>query len=349
MILLLSLMSCSDSSAEGETREAMDLPDAPGVRVETAVLKPAEARVELSLPAEVLASSDSTLAAPLGGYVEGVLVEAGQRVRKGQVLARVDVRTRAAQTEIATAQAEQAEAELERILALGDGASDQQVLATRTQARVARANADLAEINLQRGVVVAPFSGRIAEVFVEVGEVAGPGTPVVRVVRTDVVTVEVSVNDRDVSQLQIGQEVEFRTQSLPDVFEGTITNVGAAASTKTRTFRAQVEIPNPDDELLPGMLGRVSLRRILADEAIVIPQDWIVTALDSSGVFVDHAGVAQWRELDIASFAADQAIIEDGLQVGEAVVSVGGRDVTDGDALIVVRSGTCCDNGQVVW
>jgi len=346
---LLLLLSCSEGEAETEARPAMDLPDAPGVRVETAILQPAEASVDLSLPAQVTASSDSTLAAPLGGYVESVSVETGQRVRKGQVLARVDVRTRAAQSEIATAQAEQAEAELNRILALGDGASDQQVLAAKTQARIAKANAELASINLQRGVVVAPFSGRVAEVYVEVGEVAGPGTPVVRIVRTDVVTLDVSVNDRDVSQLQIGQDVEFRTPSLATVFTGTVTNVGAAANTATRTFKAEVEVANPDEELLPGMLGRIALNRVLADDAIVIPQDWIVTGLDSSGIFVDDQGTAAWHELEISSFAADQAVIASGLEAGDAVVSVGGRDVSDGDALIVVRSGTCCENGQVFW
>lgn len=349
MILVLSLLSCSDSTAEAEQRDPIDLPDAPGVRVETAVLQPAEAAVELSLPAQVGASSDSTLAAPMGGYVEAVLTESGSSVRKGQVLARVDVRTRAAQREIAIAQAEQAEAELTRIRALGDGVSQQQLLAVETNARVARANADLAEIALQRGVIVAPFSGRVADVFVEVGEVAGPGAPVVRVVRTDIVSLQVSVNDRDVSQLEIGQEVEFRTQSIPEAFTGVVTNVGAAANTKTRTFTAEVEVANPDGALLPGMLGRIALRRILAEEAIVLPQDWIITALDSSGVFVDADGTAEWRELDISSFAADQAVITSGLEPGEAVVSVGGRDVSDGDALIVVRSGTCCENGQVVW
>ena len=349
MILLLSLLSCSDSTAETDKQEAIDLPAAPGVRVETAVLQPAEAAVDLSLPAQVQAKSDSTLAAPLGGYVEAVGVSTGQRVRAGQVIARIDVRTRKAQLEIATAQAEQAEAELARVLALGDGASDQQVLAVRTQARIAVANRDLAEINLKRGVVTAPFAGRVADVNVEVGEVVGPGMPVARIVRTDVVSLEVSVSDKDISQLQVGQDVEFRTPSLPTVFTGTVTSVGAAARTNTRTFEAEVEVPNPDDELLPGMLGRIALNNVLAQDAIVIPQDWIVTGLDSSGVYVDDDGIAAWRELVISTFAQDQAVIAEGLEPGEAVVSVGGRDLSDGDELIVVRTGVCCENGQVVW
>ena len=350
-LALSLLMACGAESSEEAVADlqAMDLPAAPGVRVESAVVQATAAQVDLSFPAQVLASQDSTLAAPMGGYVEQVLVDPGDSVRKGQALARVDTRSRGAQLEIAEAQAEQAAAELERMEKLGDGASKQQLLAAQTNARIATANAELARIGLQRSVMVAPFSGSVAEVFIEQGEVAGPGVPALRVVRTDVVTLDVSVSDKDVPLIDVGQDVVFRAQSVADSFQGTVTNIGSAAASATRTFRIEVEVPNPEGTLRPGMIGRIAFERQLADQAVVIPQDWVVTTLTENGVFVDADGVAEWRPVELDAFARDQVVVRSGLNAGDAVITTGARSLAHGDPLIVVRSGVCCEDGRVAW
>ena len=344
------LGACSAATVEAEAElVAMDLPAAPGVRVETATVQPSAAQVDLSFPAQVQASQDSTLAAPMGGYVEQVLVDAGDRVNRGQALARIDTRSRSAQLEIAEAQAAQAQAELQRIEKLGDGASEQQLLAVQTSARITAANAELARIGLQRSVMVAPFSGSVAEVFIEQGEIAGPGVPALRVVRTDVVTLEVSVSDKDVPLMEPGQTVGFRTQSLAEPFEGTITSIGAAAASKTRTFTVEVEVPNREGLLRPGMIGRIRFQRDLADHAVVIPQDWVVTTLTETGVFVDRGGLAEWRPIELDAFARDQVVVRAGLTAGDQVITLGARELAPGDPLIVVRTGVCCEDGRVVW
>jgi RND family efflux transporter MFP subunit len=344
------LGACTGATEEADAElVAMDLPSAPGVRVETATVKTTAAHVDLSFPAQVTASQDSTLAAPMGGYVEQVLVHPGDLVRKGQALARVDTRSRSAQLDIAEAQAEQAQAELGRIEQLGDGASKQQLLAAQTNARIASANAELARIGLQRSVLVAPFSGSVAEVFVEQGEVAGPGAPALRVVRTDVVTLDVSVSDKDIPLLDVGQEVVFRTQSLAEGFQGTLSNIGSAAASKTRTFTVEVEVPNAEGLLRPGMIGRIRFERDLADEAVVIPQDWVVTTLTETGVFIDADGVAEWRPVELDAFARDQVVVRAGLSAGDVVITLGARELAPGDPLIVVRTGVCCEDGRVVW
>ena len=349
MTLLMLALGCGSADAEVETQEAIALPDAPGIRIEEAAVEMQDAVVELSLPAQVKASSDATLAAPLGGYVESVRVSSGDFVTKGQTLAVIDGRTRTAQLEIAQAQNEQAQAELARVQALGDAISQQQHLAVETQARIAQANEDLARTNLARGAIRSPFTGRVAGVHIEVGEVAGPGTPAIRVVKNDTVTLDVSVTDLDIAHLKPGMDVAFRTQSIPGEFHGTVTSVGAAANTQTRTFEAEIEVPNPDRALLPGMIGRIALEKVIAQDAIVIPQDWVVTGLNETGVFTDVDETAAWTPIVISHFVGDQAVVSEGLTPGDLVVTKGGRDLADGDPLIVVRSGVCCDAGQVAW
>lgn len=348
---LLLLAGCgSESTPEANASiGATELPEAPGTRVEVAVLADSAAQLAVELPATVGARSDATLAVPAGGFVEGISVKVGERVGKGKSLARIDTATRRYQLDIAEAQAEQAEAEWARIQKLGDAVSKQQALNVETQAKIARANASMARLQLNRSVVSAPFAGQVAEVYVEQGEVAGPGTPVVRLVQTDRVTLELSVSDRDITQIVPGQVVRFRGQSVPGSFTGTVSNISAAADPRTRTFKVEVDVPNPDGVLLPGMLGRVSFERELAGSAITLPQDWLITRLDGTGVFVEEDGVAVWREVEVALFARDQAVISSGLSAGDRVVSEGGRDLAEGDPLLVVRSGTCCTDGRIQY
>lgn len=349
---LLLLVACgaeSDAPANAEPVGATELPDIGGTRVEVAAVKSGEASVSLSLPATVAAKADANLAVPAGGFVEAVNVSTGDRVSKGKVLARIDVATRRYQHEIAEAQAQQAEAEWQRVQKLGDAVSKQQALSVETQAKVARANAEMARLQLNRSVVSAPFAGQVVDVYVEEGEIANPSAPVVRLVRTDRVTLEVSVSDRDISQVSMGQSVRFRCQSVPGAFSGTISAISPAADPMTKAFAVEVDVANPQGSLMPGMIGRVELDRELSTTALTIPQDWLITKLDETGVFVEDNGVAVWKPVEVERFVRDQAVIASGLQDGDRVVSQGGRELAAGDALMVVRAGECCVAGRVQY
>lgn len=349
-LVAIPISGCGSADATGEPeREAADLPDASETRVEAASLKPATATLDLSLPAEVKAKADSMVASAMGGHVDSVAVREGQWVKKGSTIAKLDVSLYAAQRDIAEAQATQAKAEFERILKLGKAATAQQKLAAETQAKVTEANARLARLSLSRSFVKAPFSGKVIDVFVDPGEVAGPGTPIARIVRTDEVSLEISVSDRMVHLVKEGQEIAFRPQSVPQEFYGTIESLGAAADSATRTFKAKVTLGNSGGELLPGMLGRVELGRTVATNAIVIPQDWVITKLDTRGVYTVVDSKAVWTEITLGDFTRDQVVVNSGLKTDDVVVSKGGRGLVDGDSVIVVRKGNCCTDGRVNW
>lgn len=340
--------SGSDSQAKGPAAPLV-VPEAPGIRVETASLALSSNNLDVSFPAKVLAIEDVSLAAPLGGYVESVSVKEGTKLNKGQILARIDSATLIARRDIAQAQAEQALEELTRAERLGKGLSKSQLLAAKTQAKVAKGNADLAAINARRSVIRAPFPGTVAEVHVEAGEVAPPGGSIVRVVRVNQVKLEVSVSDRDIALIDEGQEVLFRTQAYPEGVPGAVSRRGIAADSKSHTFNVEVILENPDRKLLPGMLGRVTFERQGAQDSIIIPQDWLVTRRDKTGVFLDVNGTATWRDVTVGGLTRDQAVISAGLAAQEKVVISGHRSLAEGDSLIVARTGQCCTNGRVKY
>ncbi|MCA9299337.1 MAG: hypothetical protein KDA28_09735 [Phycisphaerales bacterium] len=100
---------------------------------------------------------------------------------------------------------------------------------------------------------------------------------------------------------------------------------------------------------MPGMLGRVGFERRVAEQSIAIPQDWVVTRIDNSGVYVNVDGKAEWRDVTLGAFVKDQVVVSEGLSEGDQIVITGHRGLAPGDPLIVVREGRCCEAGRVTW
>jgi membrane fusion protein (multidrug efflux system) len=350
--LLLSALLAGCGGAEAQKQSdttALAVPQAPGTRVEVATLKASSSRLDINLPGEIIGAQDALLGSVAGGYIERVSVEEGDMVQSGAALVQVNTAVFAAQRQQADANLALAKASLQRVEALGELASQAQLDQARTQLAIAESSAELARISHTRSIIRAPFDGVVSKLNASVGEIAGPGTPLVRLVQLDPVHVRISVSDRDVVSLQPGMKAAISTEAIADVFPGTLINVDPAADLQTRSFTAKLSVDNPDRRLLPGMIASVSIGGELASDTVVIPQDWLVTRLDGVGVFLDDGGVARWRDVTPGRVIHDQVVIEEGVSVGDRVVFIGHRGLADGDALILTREGVCCTNGRVTY
>jgi len=298
LCIVLLLAGCSSAEGQGGEQPSEQQPSVQSAvarRVEVATVQPSEARLELSLPGEVEGSRDALLGAAMGGYVERVAVESGDQVRQGQVLVRVDSASHAARLRQARVEKDAAERELERARRLGDAIPSAQLDQAETRYQAAVAALRTAQVAVGRAVVKAPFAGTVADVEVEQGEVAAPGAPLVRLVKLHPVHVVTTVPDRDVVALREGMTVRVRTEARADWHEGTIVHINPAANTRTRAFSVDVEVPNPDASLLPGMIATVHVDAEVDGDELLVPQDWIVTRREGLGVFVVADGVATWK------------------------------------------------------
>jgi membrane fusion protein (multidrug efflux system) len=347
-LLLLGTAACNSAGAAPQpTGAKTEPPAADAVRVETAVLEKSKASLQITLPGEIEGHRDATLQAAPGGLIESVHVKAGDRVRRGQLLVRVDTATQSARLDQTAVELSSAERELRRAQDLSDVIPKAELDAAETRWRAAKAAIGSQRVSVARSVVTAPFAGVAVRVDAEAGEVAGPGVPLVRVVQLDPVKVTVSLSDRDVVALREGMKAKVRVNALSGVFEGTVKRLHRAADLSTRAFTAEVEIPNPNEDLLPGMIASVTLDAQFDGKGLVISQDWLVTGIQENGVFVDDNGVAKWRPVELGPILRDQVLVTKGLHLGDRLVINGHRELADGDPLLVSRHGTCCTNGRV--
>ena len=298
----------------------------------------------------VLAPRDEVrLAFKVGGVVERVLVDAGDTVRKDQLLAEL----KRAEVDAAVAQAseaaEKARRDLERgrRLRLDEVATEEQVENLTTAYNVARSNVQTARFNAQFARIVAPADGVVFERLVEGGELVQPGQPVVVLGATGSGwVVRVGLSDRDAVRVEPGATAHVTFDAYPGrVFPGRVTRVGAAADRLTGTFEVEVEVLPDGVRFVRGLVGKVAMPLAqlpdVTDDATVVPVAALVEADGSRAIVyvVDRAhSVARRKEVTLGPILGEQVVVLAGLKVGEPVVTDGATWLTDGRAVREVDS-----------
>ena len=284
-----------------------------------------------------------------GGRVAAIYVEAGDHVRRGQVLARLDVSVLEPQVanleaalELSRAEAELAAAEYRRALAVGaSGALSAEETERRRSssvtaaARVKVAAAQLAEAQarLARAQVRAPADGVILTRSIEVGQTAAPGGGALfRLAEGGEVELRGEVAEQDLPLLKVGQPASVRLTGTTKVYPGKVRLLGAVIDPQSRLGLVRVTLA-PDPNLRPGAFARADVT-VSNAERIVLPQTAILTDDNGSYVLVVGSGnTVQRRAVHLAGMVESGVIITDGLNDKERVVASAGAFLQEGEVV----------------
>ncbi|MEZ5499389.1 MAG: efflux RND transporter periplasmic adaptor subunit [Steroidobacteraceae bacterium] len=343
IIVLGSLIAagCSDSSAVPAATSAAD--------------KSAEAAdaipVEVSQPfvgdfiahhagtGTLIAEADAIVPARVGGEVRRLLVEEGDKVRKGQLLATIDERQLTLELQQIDAQLAKARADYRRQLELHDkgliaaGAFENQ----RFDLSDLKARHDLATLNLSFTNIRAPFDGIVAERHVRVGENLAAGAPAFRITNPNPLRTEVYIPERELARLAVGQRALIEVDALASQqFAGAVTLVAPTVDPKTATFKVTIEVDSHDGALKPGMFARVAIELARRAGSLQIPRNALLENTDTPQVFVVDDGHARLRTIKTGMNDSRFVEVLDGLDRDSKVVVVGQTALKDGSAIRVV-------------
>jgi membrane fusion protein (multidrug efflux system) len=281
----------------------------------------------LSLVGTIAANETVEIKAEADGTIEEIPFQEGQQVKQGDLLVRLDESKLAAAMAEADASFKLSEANFARARELHEGKliSLQEFDQIAAQFHVNQATVDLRKRQLRDARVVAPFKGVIGARQISPGQVISKNTTLTWLVDLDPVKVEVDVPERYLSQLEIGQKMEFSVAAFPkDQFTGEIYFIAPQLNAGTRTAMVKARIPNPDHKLRSGMFASLALTVQLRDKAIVIPEPALMSNGDAVSVFVvDEQGMARIRPVQIGLRLAGKAEVVSGLKAGEKVVVEG--------------------------
>jgi HlyD family secretion protein len=348
--IILALLAAVFFFTHGEERaKEQKGPSAPAVTVLTVSEQPFSQR--LSFAGEARPTVDVRVFSPVSGVrVTQLLVDEGAMVRRGQPLARLDVRVAAAQqraAEAAVAEALSAQVraadEYRRAESIRDsGALSAEAIAARkaaaaaADARLAAARAQLAETSarLEGGYIRAPNAGLVIERTAQVGQLVD-GQVLFRIAGDNKLEVGVEVGETDMLLMRPGQTATFHLVDGAEVV-GRLRRLPASIDSRTRTGEAVFDLPS-NPRLRAGMFLRGEAA-LPARNVVAAPQAAIVYEDRKASVFVLAQGNRVRRvPVEIGARSGDFVAVSSGLAAGQTIVAGGAAFLQDGDAVTPVR------------
>lgn len=287
---------------------------------------------------------------PLGfttpGQIARIAVQEGDLVRRGQVLATLDLTSVGASLEAADAERDRAGAELSRFKQLyAQGwITKGRLEAAEAAARSASANVSARRFSLQTARVVAPSDGVVLSRMAEPGQIIDAGMPVVTLGdASSGFVLRALLADRDAVRVRIGTTAAVRFDALPGaVLSGSVIEVGGRSDRGTGAFVAEIALP-ADPRLRSGLVGRATIAAPAAQGSsrLVIPPTAIFSVRAEEGFVyvVDAQRRVKPRRIALGPLSADGAEVLSGLQRGEVVVLSGLDRLRDGAVVEPVVAG----------
>jgi RND family efflux transporter MFP subunit len=194
------------------------------------------------------------------------------------------------------------------------------------RARVALANKALADT-----VVRAPFSGLVGERLVSVGDYVTRGTKVAVVVRVNPLRAELTIPEQFISSITVGQPITFSVDAYPDrEFVGTIRFVSPALKADQRALTVEAVVPNPHNELKPGLFATARIQQPRPVPALLVPTTAVRTSGGTSRVFVVNGDHVEERIVTVGQTVEALVEISNGLKASERIATSNLAQLADG-------------------
>jgi len=304
------------------------------VRTQTAVARPRE----VSVRAHTETSRQATVRTEIAGTITQLMINKGDRVTSGQVIAKLDQADRAARLAEAKALVEQRQLEFNIAKSLGDKGDAPATRLAAAKAGLESANAAVTRIQLEvsKVDVKAPFDAVIEDRPAQMGDVVNAGTAIAVVVDEDPFLVVGQVSENDVTGIKAGMK---GTARLVDGRElaGTVRFVATMADPQTRTFKVELEVPNKDRSLRAGMTATFVVQ---VGESMAHYVSTAALVLDDQGAvgvkLVNKDGVVEFKTARVLA-SDDQGVWLDGLPTNVSIITVGQQFVRAGDVVRAVE------------
>lgn len=302
--------------------------------------EPGKSEMGVPLPAEVQAFVEAPIYARASGYLKKWDVDIGQHVEAGQLLAEIDTPELDQQLEQARAEVAQADANLtlakstsERWVDLLKTASvsEQETAEKQADYELKKANLEAARANLHRledlksfARVTAPFAGTITARDTDVGQLitAGNGRWLFRLAQTNPLRVYVHVPQTLSRAVEPGQKAELTISELPGrKFDAKIVRTAGAMDPVSRTLLAELEVNNPQNEILAGSYAQVRFHDTMGDPTLTLPANTLLFRSEGTQVgVVDSGGRVEVRTVRLGRDFGQSVEIVEGVKAGDHVI-----------------------------
>ena len=334
----VSLTACGQgagSKDDGATEKVAPIP------VET--VQPSRSNIDAiySGTAPIEALADATVVAKVGGEVREILVEEGDNVVRGQVLARLDGDRLRLEMEQAEANLRKLQRDYQRNVDLKDksliSVGDFEKIQYEMEAL--KATFDLAKLELDYTEIRAPIDGVVSERFIKLGNTIDGNARAFQVTSPEPLVSYLYVPEREYRRIDRGQVAAIEIDALQGLrFDATVARVSPVIDPGTGTFKITIEVSDPLRRLKPGMFGRIRIVYDSREMALQIPRGAVIANSGKTTVFVVEDNTARRRPIRTGYTDAGNVEVLEGLDDDDEVVIVGQTNLKDGSKVSVINA-----------
>lgn len=305
----------------------------------------------VSLQGAVREIESLMVSSEIGGRVVRLLVEEGQQVSRGKLVAEIDpeaLEKQIAEVQTALELAIEVYDRQKRLWDQNIGSEIQYLEAKNGKERLERSLESL-QLQLGKSKIYAPMSGTVDQILTEAGEMAAPGAPLFTLLDTRRVKAVVDAPENFLTSIRKGDEVLLSIPALGQEYEERISFIGTTIDPGNRTFKVEVEIDNPDGMLKPNLLANMKVVELRLEDAVVIPINLLQQEVGGKNyVLIKSEGtdglVAKKVYVTVGESADNGIVITNGLSGGEELIAEGARGLSDKER-ISVQTPSTSDNG----
>ena len=331
------LATCQPGAEDSDADED----EAPAIPVETATPTRGDMIAVYSGTAPIEAFADATVIAKVGGEVRDILVEEGDDVETGDVLARLDGDRLRLEAEQAEANLRKLQRDYQRNVDLNErgliSVGDFEKIQYEMEAL--KATFDMARLELGYTEIRAPIDGVISERFIKIGNTIDVNAPTFQVTSLEPLVSYLHVPEREYRRIDPGQHAAIQIDALADSeFAAIVARVSPVVDPAAGTFKITIEVSDPSRRLKPGMFGRISIVYDMHADAMRIPRSAIVEEAGESAVYVIDENIAERRIIRTGYVEGGQIEVLEGLDESEEFVVVGQTSLKNGSRVSIIKA-----------
>ncbi len=284
----------------------------------------------------IMASSET------GGRLIHMPWREGQSIRKGDVVAKLDMESVNKQIAELETRLELARTVYERQKRLWDQniGSEMQYLQAKNNMESIQKSIETVRFQTTKATVYSPVSGVIDMVMLQQGEMSGPGSPILMIMNTSQVKVVAGLPEKYLKEIKRGQKVTVKFPSLDEERTARVSMIGRSVNPANRTFDVEVTLNNPGGILKPNLLAMMMVNDETIKDAVMVPEELIRQDIGGNEyVFVvsDNGDGEEVKKKLVSTSSSSEGfvVVDGGLDGEELIISKGGRGLTEGQKIEV--------------
>ena len=334
--ILLLFSSCGEDKSTQQAQMAQQAPTLPVVSIPTKTVT-----AYTTYPTSIEGIVNSQVQAKISGYITDVLVDAGQKVKKGQTLFRLETQTLSQDAAAARANVNAAQVEVDKLKPLVEKniISNVQLETAKAKLQQAKSGYNSIAANIDYGNIKSPVDGYVGSINLRKGALVSPSSqiPMTTVADISKVYAYFSMNEKEYLDFILnaeGKDIEEKIKKLPKVQlilangslydqEGTIETINSQVNPNTGTISFRAIFDNPSRILTNGNSGKIKVPKVFTD-AVVVPQE--ATFEQQGSVYVYKVGqdsTATSSKINVVAEVDNLFVIDEGLEKGDKIVAKG--------------------------